>query len=356
MKETLEHFTDELDLDEWVPPATAEDSSDDDEDNNEATPVNRPAVLVKAKKDIVKVIYRPDIFKYHQFIPNQTVIKSTMDTNMSRCRKKLREALDDCGSLQHQQFMIHNLLTKGDKAGIGLGLGMMKSPIRDEATAKETILRIDDFLHSERVLGRQTNDSMAFQNTAFLLLGPTAPKDDATEEQTKAHDQALRDFGNLFSLPKTARRRLREMSYVRHDILAGTGDGESLVQTYKRSSHSLVNDENKAAVKLWCETKCDLVSASPNHKDSVLVRDKDGKPLTNEEGEKTGERERVYVYKYGKGHLFQDFCKTEEEGGCPIARDDDGDLVMGRTTFESLLPRNLKLMNKTHKQMCGCKE
>ncbi len=29
---------------------------------------------------------------------------------------------------------------------------------------------------------------------------------------------------------------------------------------------------------------------------------------------------------------------------------------MKRTTFESLLPTNLRLMNKAHKQMCGCKE
>ena len=91
----------------------------------------------------------------------------------------------------------------------------------------------------------------------------------------------------------------------------------------------MVNEENKAIVKDWCITKCDLVDASPNQRDSRLVRDENGKVLRDENGDKTGERERVYVYKYGKGHLFEAFCKPVEEGGCALAMDEDGELIMG---------------------------
>jgi hypothetical protein len=45
-----------------------------------------------------------------------------------------------------------------------------------------------------------------------------------------------------------------------------------------------------------------------------------------------------------------------EEGGCHIARNEDGEVVIHRTTFEKLLPVNLKRITETHKQICGCKE
>jgi hypothetical protein len=100
-------------------------------------------------------------------------------------------------------------------------------------------------------------------------------------------------------------------------------------------------------VKEWCETQTDMVSPLPHRWDMHNVKDEYGKVIG---------RERVYLYERGKGWLYSEFIKPVEEGGCFIATDEFGNVKMKRTTFESLLPTNLRVMNKTHKQMCGCKE
>jgi hypothetical protein len=326
-----------------------DDSEEEEEEDVAATPTMKRLLPKKAPKAVTPVSFKRDIFKYHKVGAAIEVPKETRKSNLSRCKKKLLAALDFCGSEQHQMYMIHKVLTKGAKAGIGLGLGLLTSPIRDEAAAKKTILCIDDFLHSEeaRVMGSNTNDSLAFQKTVFLLLAATMPPAHATKEEKLAHKITVRDQAALFALTKSSRQRLWQMSKIRRDILEGTHVNSLLVQRYKRSRPSMVTPENKALVKLWCETGTELVSVSPNRKDMHNVK--------NEYGEVTG-KEKVYLYQKGKGLLYEEFIKPVEEGGCSIALDEEGNAIMKRSTFESLLPTNLRLMNKTHKQMCGCKE
>ena len=68
-------------------------------------------------------------------------------------------------------------------------------------------------------------------------------------------------------------------------------------------------------------------------------------------------QERVILYTKSKGDLYHEFCKRVEHGGCNIARDKDGLVVVGRSTFDKLFPkRTLKRMNETHKQYCACRE
>jgi hypothetical protein len=171
----IELTVEELDLDEDYMPS--DDDSDEDEDVMAVTPM-KTLLPKKAPKTVIPVSYKRDIFRYHRNVsPAIEVPKETMKTNLRRCKKKITKALDYCGSEQHQMYMIHKVLAKGAKAGIGLGLGLLTSPIRDEAAAKKTILCIDDFLHSEevRVMGSNTNDSLAFQKTVFLLMAATRP-------------------------------------------------------------------------------------------------------------------------------------------------------------------------------------
>ena len=346
LEATVKLITD--DLEAWTP-ADADDEDDDGEDElflDVDEQVERPPP-VKAPKTVKAVDYKSDIFWYHRLVPNKVVGKETMKSNRKDCRNQLLKALDSCGSQQHQLFMIHRLLTRGTKAGIGLGLGLVTNPIKDEATAKKVIVQIDDFLHSPNVLGRSTNDSLAFQKTVFLAMAPTAPKDDACDEEKEAHRVLLRDIAKLFHLSPTSRKRLGEMANARREIISCTDNAGFLLQTYKRKSVSLVNDENKAIVKNWIQCGTELVTPSPFQRDSRIVRDEDGIKTHSEP---------VFLYKQGKGHLYAAFKKPVAEGGCRIALDEEGEVVIGRSTFEKLLPVNLRKMTDTHKEICGCKE
>ena len=121
----------------------------------------------------------------------------------------------------------------------------------------------------------------------------------------------------------------------------------NLVQSNKRRSESKITEENKAIVKEWVETTCPKVTPSPNQRDTRLTRDQGGTVVG---------QERVVLYEKSKGELYFEFIKPPNGGGCPIARDEDGLIVIGRTTFEKLLPKNLKRMNQTHKRNCACRE
>ena len=83
----------------------------------------------------------------------------------------------------------------------------------------------------------------------------------------------------------------------------------------------------------WVETTCPKVTPLPNQRDTWLTRDQDGTVIG---------QEWVVLYEKSKGELYFEFIKPLKAGGCPIARDEDGLIIIGRTTFEKLLPNNLK--------------
>ena len=58
----------------------------------------------------------------------------------------------------------------------------------------------------------------------------------------------------------------------------------------------------------------------------------------------------------GKSAFYTEFIKPVENGGCEIACNMFGLIVVHPSTFDKLLPKNLKRMNQTHKQMCACHE
>ena len=62
------------------------------------------------------------------------------------------------------------------------------------------------------------------------------------------------------------------------------------------------------------------------------------------------------LYQKGRRALYAEFIKPVESGGCELARNRFGLIVVLPSTFDKLLPRNLKQMNQTHKQMCACHE
>ena len=313
-----------------------------------AAPVTpaRGSIPKKVAKDLVPLQYDPNIFWFHKENVEQPVVLDTMKTNLQRCKQKLLDALNYCGSLKHQAYMIHKVLTEGEQAPIGLALGIFEHPGLEPRVAQMTLDSIKAMLNSGYVLRSNTNQAITSQTTLFKFIAPAAPPDDCSEETEREHKCKIREQAKILGLTETARKRHLEMSFVRRDILAGKYEKVLLVQMYKRRSLCIVNDENKSIVKIWALYQCKIVVESPNQKDTRNVYDP-------ETGEKTGV-ERVYVYEEGQRSLFEEFKLPADEGGCALAYDASGELQIHRTTFEKLLPVNLKRMNKTHKAMCCC--
>ena len=88
-------------------------------------------------------------------------------TNMKRAQKRLLDALDTCGTLQHQMVVLHKVMTTGDRAGIGLGLGLLDSHMTDERSMRKMVICIDDILHSDLVFGGSSNNSLDFKKPCF---------------------------------------------------------------------------------------------------------------------------------------------------------------------------------------------
>jgi hypothetical protein len=47
---------------------------------------------------------------------------------------------------------------------------------------------------------------MTFRNTAFFLLGPTAPPDDAEEITKQLYKKSVDDFAKVFELSKASKK------------------------------------------------------------------------------------------------------------------------------------------------------
>ena len=151
-----------------------------DERSIEATtPAKAPSLV--APNSVIAVRYNPEIFRYSQYNPVNTPVLNGSNgwTHLWQSKKHLVNTLKDCGMLEHQLFLVHKVLTEGELAGIGLGLGLLESPIEDKRAMKNTASNIGELLQCNEVFGSPTNDAIAFQKTAFLLIAPTAPNEDA---------------------------------------------------------------------------------------------------------------------------------------------------------------------------------
>ena len=108
------------------------------------------------------------------------------------------KTLKDSGTLEHQLVLVHKVLTEGELAGIGVGLGLLESPFEDERVMKKTSSNINQLLRSKKVFGSPTNDAIAFQKTVFLLMAPTAPNEDAPYNEKAEHDTVIKSQAKFF--------------------------------------------------------------------------------------------------------------------------------------------------------------
>jgi hypothetical protein len=64
---------------------------------------------------------------------------------------------------------------------------------------------------------------------------------------------------------------------------------------------------------------------------------------------------RVWHYTFSQREIWNSACKPVAEGGFAGFCDDDGNIFLSRSSFEKLLPANIRHMTESQKQMCGCK-
>ena len=152
--------------------------------NGNTNPATEVAMLPApiAEETVVAVKYNPTIFHLSPLNPNLPPLEGSHGrVNLHHLKSKLVEALKECGTLEHQLFLLHKVLTDGELAGIGLGLGLLQSPDVAQRAMKKTMFNIRELQRSTLVFGSHSNDSIAFQKTVFLLLAPTAPNEDARQ-------------------------------------------------------------------------------------------------------------------------------------------------------------------------------
>ena len=278
------------------------------------------------------------------------VMYGTATSNASRCRRLVVEALEKVGTPAHQAWALHEVLSKNPNfIPVGMALGVAEKPGRSNRAKEQVIKSIQEFLHSQHVFGKSTNESIGAQLNTFLICGPTAPspslQGDDLVKATKQYQQELRNFNHLFKVPKTSRRRIKEVAQYRGDILENAFQKPELVLTHRRESTSIVNEESKAIVKDYLLHHCTLVHASPNQRDSVKVKDE--LDVVTEE--------RRYFYEGSQQALFEEFLKPVSEGGCAFAYDEDtGKRRFGLSTFQKLLPVCVVPMNNNHKVQMSC--
>ena len=250
---------------------------------NQPTQVAMLSVPKIVEKTVVPVSYNPNIFQLSPLNSNLPPLRGSHGrVNLHRFKAKLVETLKECGSMEHQLFLLHKVLTQGELAGIGLGLGLLRSPDVRERAMNQTMSNIDQLLRSTLVFGSHSNDSIAFQKTVFLLLAPTAPSEDAPANEHVMFKDIIDTQATFFELSKKQKQWLQQMVNIRRNMLNGVNADFKLMQSYKRKSDSMVNDNNKAIVKTWIENGCTKTIPSPNQRDTVVIKNNAGEVVSQE--------------------------------------------------------------------------
>jgi hypothetical protein len=89
-------------------------------------------------------------------------------TQKSEAKKKLEQALQYCGTLEHQANLIHEVCTTPPRAGIGIALGILPDPSLSKEVGGFIIKNALEVLGDPACHKRQTNIAMTFRNTAFF--------------------------------------------------------------------------------------------------------------------------------------------------------------------------------------------
>ena len=304
--------------------------------------------LIKMASKVAAVKYDPFIWFTSKVDGVTLVSEDYASTQKSRARIRIVSAMDFAGTLSHQTQLIHEITTRGEKAAIGQALGLFPDPVLQNEVCTQIAHSAMDLLFSPACLGRTTNDAMEFRKNALFLLAPTAPNEDEPMIVHVQYNKSINDLASLLELTPKTKQHLRAAGFARREFFTGTLFDQRLMQSYKREWNSKkVTPELKKEFEIWLFTVCDVVQASPNKRDTKKVYD----PQQGKKVEK-----RVWHYTFSQREIWNCACKEVAKGGFAGMRDENGKIFISRSSFEKLLPCNLRRMTESQKLMCGCEK
>jgi hypothetical protein len=272
---------------------------------------------------------------------------STAWTHKWRAKHDVNAALNRHGTLEHQAAIIHDICTVGPKAGIGVALGILDNPEQHASVVEHLFQDTFEVLHCDRVLGRNNTQAIEFTHNTFLATAPTAPPENATVEEKKAYRQKLNNYCDEMQLTAGMRKKAQNAGIRRREILYADNTQVTLTYEWKRKSPSdkKLTPGMIEAVQEWLFSSCKLVDPSPNKRDEVYTKD-----------DETGEKYKVrkYHYKFSIRQLYNEFKKPVILGGFDGFRDEKGEMKLHPNSFRKCMPKFLKKMTESQKEMLGC--
>ena len=238
----------------------------------------RTAPIATATGEFERVDFDPQIFycdKDNVTIPCEGG-RSGQSTRRSWA-KKIVEAVLNKYSLHHQVVIIHDICTKGIKAGIGVCLNMVKEPDLVRRQAMMVYKQIKAYFHLPAVYQRNSNQVQTFLRTVLPAMVEAAPPEDATSKKKQEHKENEKEFlkamglkrrgGMLANLKEAAKRRreLENCEDVKQAIVSPAFKGKSPCNKKNTA-------QNQASLVRWLD-KCDLIIHSPDKRDMKQKRD-----------------------------------------------------------------------------------
>jgi hypothetical protein len=269
---------------------------------------------------------------------------------------RLKAAITTAGTKARQAVVIHEYCTKVDPV-LGQILQMVEDPERSRRVGEQTKHLMKQFLHSKSVY-RTTNKARSFHLTVFKAMVPPHPKDDASRRTKELFQKKMKEFANEFDLSPCMKKAALVASIHRRDYKLNPARNQPVMEHYKRRSpyNTKVTLELKRQFIDWCINLSDTVVCSPDKKDVMIARDLEtGEKIKDEtDSPKEWVYQRKYKYKGSLNRLYQEAIQPQAQGGFPGFRDKNGEVWIGRSSFDKCIPGYFSRLTDSQKRGCEC--
>jgi hypothetical protein len=260
------------------------------------------------------------------------------------------------GIKPRQAVVIHDYCTNVDPV-LGQILQMVEDPERSRRVGEHTKHLIKKFLHSKSVYST-TNEARSFHLTIFKAMVPPHPKENDSRRTHELFRKKMKEFSEEFDLTPLMKKAALVSSIHRRDYELNPERNLPVMEHYKRRSpyNIKVTLDLKNQFIDWCINLSDTVICSPDKKDVMIARDLEtGEKIKDTtESPKEWVYQRKYKYKGSLNRLYQEAIQPPEQGGFPGFRDKNGEVWIGRSSFEKCIPGYFGRLTESHKRGCEC--
>ena len=308
------------------------------------TPVET-APKKKAARGTPLFDYNADAYFESKRHPGELIPPDSARQAKYRSTKQLGEVISSCGNPAQQAVAITHVLQKKKFHSVGVAVGVVSAKEQENrAVADQMFNNVKESLHLEAVHGKNTNKALTYRDTVAWTVVPAAPANTATIEARKLHVKNLMRMHRALGLTsKGSKKAFQKASVLRRDNLLSKDP--DLVPAFLKGKDSRYTVDWVIFIVNWVMFKCSKVTASPNAKDTVIVKDL-------RTGKKS--RQRKMFYTFSVREIHNEMILPVEQGGMPGARDQDGTVLISDTMLRAILPKSLSRMSESNKAMCGC--